>query len=281
MQNDCLVYVDANKKPGFWGLKEIWAYRDLIALFTKRTFKITYKQTVLGPLWLIISPLLTSIIYSIVFGRIAKLSTNGIPHLLFYLSSHALWAFFSNCISQNAVAFVTNAHLYGKVYFPRLTLPISNVLASMIQLAIQMSVITVVIIIYMVQGAVHPNWVMILLIIPVVLLVAVMGFGVGIIISGMTTKYRDLTFLVGFGITLWMYASPVIYPYSQLGPGILQTLMRFNPMTMPMELFRLILTGKGTVDPVSCVSSILFACLFLTLGLLVFRRVERTFVDTI
>ena len=181
-------------------LKEVWQYRDLIALFTRRTFVLTYKQTVLGPAWIFLNPLISSIIYAFVFGGIAGIGTDGVPTILFYLCSNAIWIFFSSCVTKNASTFTANAGVFGKVYFPRLTIPVSNVLASIIQFFVQMLLMLVFLAYYVAVGAVHPNWEVWLLIPLVLVHLGLLGLGCGIIISSLTTKYRDLAILVTFGV---------------------------------------------------------------------------------
>lgn len=261
-------------------LKEVWKYRELIGLFTKRNVTVGYRQTILGPLWLFINPLLTSIVHLVVFGRIAKLGTEGVPQLLFYLSGNALWAFFSSSGLGNAGTFLSNEHLFGKVYFPRLTIPISVVLSSAIKYAIQMILVFGLLIYYVIVGSVSPNysaWPLI----PVILIwLGLMAMGVGIIISSLTIKYRDLSVLVSFGMQLWLYASPVVYPLSTLS-GTLKSVMLFNPVTAPIELYRYALLGVGTVTPLSVAVSVCFTALVLLLGVILFNKVERNFLDTV
>ncbi len=219
-------------------LKEVWQYRDLIVLFTKRNFQLTYKQTILGPAWIFLNPFITSLIYTFVFGGIAGIDTDGVPHILFYLCSNAIWAFFATSINSNANSFRNNAHVFGKVYFPRLTVPISNMLVAAIRFFVQMIMVIGFLVFYVIKGVVHPHWGFWVLI-PVVLLhLGVMGLGFGIIISSLTTKYRDLSLLVGFGVQLWMYATPIVYPLSQLGDGLMKTFLMINPVTAPVEIFR-------------------------------------------
>lgn len=262
-------------------LGEVWQYRDLIWLFTKRSFAVSYKQTILGPLWLFINPLLSSMMHTIVFGRIAGLSTDGVPMLLFYLAGNAVWGYFSACLNNNAYTFTGNADLFGKVYFPRLTVPISNVLTAAIRFAIQMLLVSGFLAYYCFTGAVTPNgWV--LLVIPVVLLhLGMMGMAFGTIISSLTTKYRDLSVLVGFGMQLWMYATPVVYPLSQLENGVLKTLLLWNPVTQPVELFRWALLGVGTISPLHLLASWSVTVVIAVLAIAIFNRVERTFMDTV
>lgn len=261
-------------------LKEVWKYRDLIFLFTKRDFKVTYKQTVLGPAWLFINPILSSLIYTIIFGRIAGLSTDGVPQMLFYLSSNAIWTFFSSCVTKNATTFTANAGVFGKVYFPRLTMPISSVISSIVQFGIQMIMVVILLVVYVITGAVHPNWLALLTVPAILLILGLMGLGMGIIISSMTTKYRDLSILVGFGVQLLMYITPVVYPISQTG-GAFRYLMLVNPVSAPIELFRYALLGVGIINPFSLIWSIVFAFLVLFFGIIIFNKVERTFMDTV
>lgn len=262
-------------------LKEVWQYRDLIWLFTKRSFILTYKQTVLGPLWLFISPILTSIIYTFVFGGIAGIETDGVPQILFYMSGNAIWTFFSSCLTKNAGTFTTNASVFGKVYFPRLTTPISNVISSIVQFGIQMVLVMVFLVYYSITGAVHPSYLACLLIPLVLIHLGIMGLGCGIIISSMTTKYRDLSILVGFGVQLWMYATPIVYPISQIDNEFAKTLLMLNPATAPIELFRYALLGQGTIMTLGLIISLVFTALVAVFGIMVFNKVEKTFMDTV
>ena len=262
-------------------LKEVWQYRDLIVLFTKRSFVVTYKQTILGPAWIFINPFLTSIIYTFIFGGIAGISTDGVPQILFYLSSNAIWGFFSTCITKNATTFTANANVFGKVYFPRLTMPISNVLASVIQFAVQMILVIVFLLYYVFKDAVVPSWWSLIVIPIVVLHLGIMALGTGIIISSLTTKYRDLAVLVTFGVQLWHYATPIIYPLSEIEPGILKTLIMINPVTAPVELFRYVLLGQGTVVPIYYGTSLIITLLVAVIGVVIFNKVEKTFMDTV
>ena len=262
-------------------LREVWKYRDLIWLFTKRSFVVTYKQTILGPAWIFLNPLISSLMYAFVFGGIAGIQTDGGPQLLFYLSGNAIWIFFSTSLNKNATTFVSNANVFGKVYFPRLTMPISNVLSSVIQFGVQMLLVLIFLAYYVVTGAVSPNWEAWLLI-PVVLLhLGLLGLACGVIISSLTTKYHELSILVTFGVQLWMYATPIVYPMSELGDGLMKTILMVNPVTAPVELFRYALLGVGTVDwgfyALSCVLTIVVALL----GIMIFNKVEKTFMDTV
>ena len=262
-------------------LKEVWQYRDLVVLFTKRSFALTYKQTILGPVWIFLNPFLTSIIYTFVFGGIAGMSTDGIPHILFYLCSNAIWVFFSGCVTKNASTFTANAGVFGKVYFPRLTMPISNVLSSIVQLGVQMLLVAIFLVYYVAKGQIAPNWWAWLLIPFVLLHLGTLGLGFGIIISSLTTKYRDLAILVTFGVQLWMYATPVIYPLSQLGDGLMKTVIMINPVTSPVEMFRYAVLGQGTIVPQYYVISVIVSVLVAVLGVMIFNKVEKTFMDTV
>lgn len=262
-------------------LREVWQYRDLIVLFTKRTFTLTYKQTVLGPAWIFLNPLISSIIYAFVFGGIAGMGTDGVPQLLFYLCSNAIWIYFSTSVIKNASTFTANANVFGKVYFPRLTIPVSNVLASIVQFGVQMLLVLAFLAYYLIAGQVQPNWAAWLLI-PVVLLhLGLLGLGFGIIISSLTTKYRDLAILVTFGVQLWMYATPIVYPLSQLGDGLMKTILLVNPVTAPVEVFRYAVLGQGSIMPGYLALSWGITLLVVIAGVMIFNRVEKTFMDTV
>lgn len=250
-------------------------------LFTKRSFTVTYKQTILGPAWIFLNPLISSLIYAFVFGGIAGIGTDGVPTLLFYLCSNAIWIFFSTCVTQNATTFTGNASVFGKVYFPRLTTPISNVLSSVVQFGIQMLLVLIFMVYYLIKGQVHPNWEAWALIPLVLIHLGTLGLSVGIIISSLTTKYRDLSILVGFGVSLWMYITPIVYPISSVGEGFMKTIFMVNPVTPAVELLRYAILGQGTVQwgyyGLSCGLTVL---LFI-LGVMIFNRVEKTFMDTV
>ncbi len=283
-KNRCEKYhthISSKQKRFDLNIKEIWRYRDLVFLFTKRRFQLTYKQTILGPAWIFINPFLTSIVFTFLFGKVAGMSTDGVPQFLFYLSSNAIWSFFSASLTNNATTFTSNSGLFGKVYFPRLTVPISNVLSSAINFFVQMIMVMLVLVYYLIKGKVSPNWTVWLLIPFVLLVLGAMGLGLGIIISSLTTKYRDLSILVGFGVTLWMYATPIVYPISQLGDGIIKTILYINPVTAPVELFRYAVLGKGMVSLPLLAVSLAFTTIVLLIGILVFNRVEKTFMDTV
>ena len=267
-------------------LKELWQYRDLVVMFVKRSFATLYKQTILGPAWILINPLLTTVIFTVVFGNIAGLAESGVPSFLFYMAGNAIWSFFASCITGTANTFVTNAGLFGKVYFPRLTMPISQVVISFINLLIQMLMFFCFWVWFYFfgqeYGTVQMNlWVLALP--AVLLLVMVVGLGVGIIVSSLTTKYRDLAIVVSFGVQLWMYATPVVYSMSEIAAGSprLLVLMRLNPMTEPVQVFRYALLGCGEISPAWLLYSAAVALVTLVAGVVLFSRVEKTFMDTV
>jgi len=257
-----------------------YKYQDLIWLFVRRNFVTIYKQTVLGPLWLIIQPLLTTLVFTIIFGRIAKLPTDGLPPFLFYMCGNTAWAYFANCLNGTANTFVSNAGLFGKVYFPRLTVPISVVITNLISFVIQFSLFLALILYFVFKGMViHPNlWILYL---PVLLVqMALLGLGFGIVISSATTKYRDLANLVGFGVQLWMYFTPIVYPLSQI-PAKWQQLYLLNPMAPVIETFRYAFLGTGSLPGGALATSATITLAILLIGVLMFSRTEKTFMDTV
>ena len=262
-------------------LKEVWKYRDLILLFTQRSFVLSYKQTVLGPLWILITPLLSSFVYTFLFGTVAGMSTDGIPQILFYLTGNAIWAFFSGALGGNSNVFRENALVFGKVYFPRMTVPISKIFSGAIQFLIQMILAIILLVYYIIQGEVSPNWWAWILIPFILLHLGVMGMSLGLIISSFTTKYRDLTVFIGYGISLLMYATPVVYPLSQLEDGFIKNLLLINPITSPVELFRYAFLGKGTIIPGCYIFSIVFTIIIAVVSIMLFNHTEKTFMDTV
>ena len=262
-------------------LKEVWRYRDLIYLFTKRNFVVSYKQTILGPAWIFLTPLFSSIVQAFVFGGIAGIETDGIPMLLFYLCSNAVWGYFSTCLTNNAGTFTENAYVFGKVYFPRLTTPISNIFSCAIRFGIQMILVLLFMVYFLIRGEVSPNW-WAWVLIPVELVhLGILGMGFGIIISSLTTKYRDLSVLVGFGVSLWMYLTPIVYPLSTAAQGWMQTALLVNPVTVPVELIRYAVLGKGTFHLGFYGLSWLMTLVVAVLGIMIFNKVERNFMDTV
>lgn len=279
--NNYYTHISSKHRLLDLNLREVWLYKDLIWLFTKRNFTVTYKQTVLGPAWLFLNPLISSVIYAFVFGGIAGIGTDGVPSLLFYMCGNAIWIYFSTCVTKNAGTFTANASVFGKVYFPRLTIPISNMISAMIQFGIQILMVMGFLVFYLIRGEVHPNWAAWLLIPLELVHLGLLGLGFGIIISSMTTKYRDLSILVGFGVQLWMYVTPIVYPMSQLGDGIVKTILKINPVTAPVEVIRYAILGQGTIMPGYLALSAGITVLVMVLGIMIFNKVEKTFMDTV
>lgn len=262
--------------------KEIWKYRDLWSLFVKRDIITQYKQTILGPLWYFVQPIMTTIMYMVVFGGIAGISTDGLPQALFYLSGICMWQYFSECMTKTSNTFVSNAGVFGKVYFPRLIVPLSTVTSNLIRFGIQFMLFVVVYIYYMACTDVNVGPNVYALLFPVlVLMLAGLGLGFGILFSSMTTKYRDLTFLLGFFVQLWMYATPVIYPLSIITNEKLKLVMSLNPLTGILEAFKYGMLGTGSFSWMALGYSFLFMVALLALGIVVFNRVQRSFMDTV
>lgn len=261
-------------------LKELFQYKDLITMFVKRDFKTLYKQTILGPLWIIINPLLTTLMFTIVFGNIANISTDGMPQIVFYMLGTTVWTYFSTCLTKTSTTFTGNAAIFGKVYFPRLVTPISTVISGLINFAVQFVMFLGFATYYYISGApIHPN--IYILITPLLLVqLACLSLGFGIIISSLTTKYRDLAVLVTFGVQLWMYATPVVYPASQIG-GKLKTLMMLNPVSPIVESFRYAFLGSGSIPWNYLGISVVTTLVVLFIGVVLFSRVEKTFMDTV
>jgi len=263
------------------GLKDVWRYRDLVMLFVRRDFVSTYKQTVLGPIWFFIQPLLTTITYVIIFGNVAKLSTEGLPMMVFYMAGITIWNYFALTLTNTSTVFRDNATMFGKVYFPRLTMPLSIVISNLVRFAIQFGLFIVIWLYYLLKGGsnIHPNWLIVLTPILVVVM-GLMSLGLGMIFSAMTTKYRDLAMLLVFGVQLLMYATPVIYPLSSI-TGKYRGLIIANPMTSIVETFRYAFLGSGTFSWEYLSYSIGFTLVILILGTMIFNRVQKSFTDTV
>lgn len=260
-------------------LKELWQYRDLIVMFVKRDFKTMYKQTILGPLWIIINPILTTLMQVFIFGNLANMSTDGMPHIVFYMAGNTIWLYFSGCLNNTANTFVRNASVFGKVYFPRLVTPISIVISGLISFAVQFGIFLVFVIWFWMKGMIAPNMTVILL--PVyILMLAMLSMGCGVIISALTTKYRDLSILVTFGIQLWMYGSAIIFPISSI-PEKWGTLLMLNPIVPIVEAFRYAFTGKGVFSVQYLGIGMIITLILLLIGCVMFNKVERTFMDTV
>lgn len=262
--------------------KEIWRYRDLMMLFVKRNIITQYKQTILGPLWYLIQPLMTTIMYMVVFGGIAKISTDGLPQPLFYLAGISFWQYFSDCLTKTSNTFVNNAGIFGKVYFPRLITPLSDVISNLVRFGIQFGLFLCVYAYYMIftDAPIHTNWYALL--IPVlVMMLAGLALGFGILFSSMTTKYRDLQLLLSFFVSLWMYATPVIYPLSTISNPKLLLVMQLNPLTGIVEFFKYGMLGVGCHEWWMLGYSFCFMVVLLTIGIVVFNKVQRSFMDTV
>ena len=261
-------------------IRDLWFYRDLVMLFVRRDFIANYKQTVLGPLWFFIQPLLTTIVFTIIFGRVAKLSTDGIPQFIFYLSGTVCWAYFAECLTKTSNTFVENANIFGKVNFPRLVLPISICLSNILKFMIQFFIFLALLIYLDLRGAPIETGYGALAFPFLVMQMGVLGIACGTIISSLTTKYHDMTVLVGFGAQLWMYATPVVYPLSQI-PEQYRDIYSLNPMVAVVESFRLAFLGTSAINVTHIIISITVTLILLVFGVVLFSRVEKTFLDTV
>lgn len=261
-------------------LGELWKYKDLVMLFVRRDFVAAYKQTILGPIWYLIQPLLTTLTYTVIFGNIANLPTDGLPQFLFYMSGTVIWGYFSECLVKTSNTFVNNSNLFGKVYFPRLAVPVSMLISNLITFAIQFVFFIILAVIFALRGSdIQPNiWILATPLL--ILMMAGLGLGFGVLISSLTTKYRDLRFLVQFGVSLLMYATPVIYPVSSI-PERFQWLIKLNPMTSIVETFRYAFLGAGSVNISELAYSFIFMLFIVAAGSITFNRVEATFMDTV
>ena len=261
-------------------LGDVWRYRDLIILFVRRDFVAQYKQTILGPLWFLIQPLLTSAVFTVIFGNIANLPTDGLPQLLFYMSGTVMWSYFSACLTKTSETFIANAQLFGKVYFPRLVMPLSIVISNLITFSIQFLFFLGIYLFFFLRGSdiQLTAWAFALPLL--ILLMAGLGLGLGIIISSMTTKYRDLRHLVQFGVSLWLYATPVIYPVSSI-PENWRWVADVNPITPIIETFRAGFLGQGNATWLGLAYSFVFMLTVMFIGVVIFNRVEKTFIDTV
>lgn len=279
-ENEWTTVIESRTKFFQLNIGEVIRYRDLIKMFVKRAFTLSYKQTILGPVWLLIKPVFAALMYTLVFNNIAHISTDGAPAMLFYMMGNAMWTYFASCLGSNAGTFTENAGIFGKVYFPRLVTPISNVFVNLLNFGISMTITIIIGAVYMYRGEnVNPN--LALLLVPLLVVeLGMLGMGCGIIVSSMTTKYRDLSVLVGFGMQLWMYATPVVYPVSQI-PEKYQSFMMINPVAPIMETFRYAFLGTGHIPILwLCISIAVTGVIFL-FGILIFNQVERTFMDTV
>lgn len=262
-------------------LRDVWNYRDLLALLVRRDFVSFYKQTILGPVWFFLQPLLTTVMYVFIFGRLAGLSTDGLPQPLFYLTGIVAWNYFAECLTKTSSVFRDNANIFGKVYFPRLIMPLSIVASNLVRFAVQFLLLICMLAYYAIFEGFRIEVNAYLLLLPVMIFVmAILGLGSGMIISALTTKYRDLAFLVTFGVQLLMYATPVIYPLSTASPSV-KGIIAANPMTPVLEGIRLGLLGKGDMSAASLAYALVSSLVILFSGIIVFNRVEKTFIDSV
>jgi lipopolysaccharide transport system permease protein len=261
-------------------LKEIWRARDLLWVLVWRDFVAVYKQTILGPLWYFIQPLLSTVIFTVIFGKIAKIPTDGIPHILFYMAGITAWNYFADCLNKTSNTFISNAGIFGKVYFPRMVVPLSMVISNLIKFFIQFLLFIFFVFFFYFRGAaIHFNGYILLTPI-LILLMAGLGLGFGIIVSSLTTKYRDLQHLVSFGVQLLMYLTPVVYPVSYI-PEKYKWLILANPMTSVIETFKFAFLGAGTFNFLHLLYSSFFTLIILVFGIMIFNKVEKTFMDTV
>ncbi|WP_407484481.1 ABC transporter permease [Elizabethkingia miricola] len=260
-------------------LKEVWRYRDLLLLLVKRDFVTYFKQTILGPIWFFVNPILTTLIYTLVFGNIAGISTNGTPKIAFYLSGVVMWNYFSTSLTQTSTVFTVNAPIFGKVYFPRLIMPLSIVVSNLMQFGIQFLLFLIIVVYYTFQGQLHPN-IFVLLTPVLIILMAAFALGVGMIFSSMTTKYKDMAMLLTFGVQLFMYATPIVYPLSTINDKY-KYLIELNPLTAIIENFRYAFLGSGSLNIEALGYSFIVISVLLAMGTVIFNRVQKGFMDTI
>ncbi len=283
MEKQWTTTIEPDKGSFNLNLKEVWKYRDLLMMMVKRDFVTFYKQTILGPIWFFIQPLFTTLVYTVIFGKIASISTDGLPQLLFYMSGVTIWNYFSDCFTKTSTVFKDNQNIFGKVYFPRLITPLSIVISSLVKFGVQMLLFLGFMFFFMINGApVSPNSTLLLL--PLyVLMMAGLSLGFGMIFSSLTTKYRDLTFLLQFGIQLLMYATPVIYPSSLIAEKnkLIGKVLMANPMAPIVEAFRYSFLGAGDFQWGGLLYTFLFTIFIFLLGTVIFNRTEKTFMDTV
>lgn len=281
MSKEWTLIIRPHEKLWKLNLREVWAYRDLVELFVKRNIVVQYKQTILGPLWYLIQPILTVIMNMVVFGGIAHMSTDGVPQALFYMAGNVCWFYFSDCLNQTSSTFVTNQAMFGKVYFPRMVVPISTVISNLLRFGIQMLLFIAFYLYFWISGSdVTLTWAMLLMPLFIVML-AGLGLGFGILVSSLTTKYRDLTILFTFIVQLWMYATPIVYPISMVTNETLRVIIMLNPMTAVVEAFKYATLGQGYFSWGAIGYSFAFMCVLLLWGTVVFNKVQRSFMDTV
>ena len=281
MNKDWTLIIRPHEKLWRLNLREVWAYRDLVELFVKRNIVVQYKQTILGPLWYLIHPILTVIMNMVVFGSIAHMSTDGVPQALFYMAGNVCWFYFSDCLNQTSSTFVANQAMFGKVYFPRMVVPISTVISNLLRFGIQVLLFIAFYLYFWISGAdVVLTWAMLLMPL-LILMLAGLGLGFGILVSSLTTKYRDLTILFTFIVQLWMYATPIVYPISMVTNETLRSIIMLNPMTAVVEAFKYATLGQGYFSWGALGYSFAFMSILLLWGTVVFNKVQRSFMDTV
>lgn len=273
--------ITPNSSSKLRDISEIIKYKDLIALLIKRDFTTYYKQTILGPLWYIVQPLLNTLVFTVIFGNFAKIPTDGVPPFIFYLAGSVVWSYFSTCVTATSNVFVTNASLFSKVYFPRLCIPIANIIFSLMQFLIQFTFFLAFLTYFIFSGSdIEINFKYIFFTPILIFYLAIISFAVGSFISALCSKYRDLSLAIGFGIQLWMFATPIVYPLSVV-PENYQFLISLNPVTFIVESFRFLYLGSGTVNLEIFLSGLSSTMIILFLGLYFFKKVEKTFIDTV
>ena len=281
MKDKRTLIIKPHEKLWHVDLAEIWRYRDLVQLFVKRNIIVQYKQTVLGPLWYLIQPILTVFMNMVVFGGIAKMSTDGMPQALFYMAGNVCWFYFADCLKQTSDTFRSNQKMFGKVYFPRLVMPVSVVISNLLRFIVQLGLLAAIYVYFLLHGSsIHLTWALLLFPMIVVML-AGLGLGFGILISSMTTKYRDLSVLFTFIVQLWMYGTPIVYPLSMVQDGALRTMILLNPMTSIIEAFKYAILGQGFFSWYALGYSFVFMTVLLVFGVVVFNKVQRNFMDTV
>lgn len=281
MKQEYTLVIKPHEKLWSVDFREIWRYRDLMLLFVKRNIVVQYKQTILGPLWYLIQPTLTVIMNMVVFGGIAKMSTDGIPQPLFYMAGNVCWFYFADCLNQTSNTFISNQGMFGKVYFPRLVVPLATVISNLLRFGIQLGLFSALYIYFFAIGSDVSPHVELLLLPGLVLMLAGLGLGFGILVSSMTTKYRDLSILFTFIVQLWMYATPIVYPLSMVPEGTLRIMILANPMTAIIEAFKYATLGQGYFSWWALGYSFVFMTILLVLGVVVFNKVQRSFMDTV
>lgn len=281
-QDDWTLVIEPKRSLLDLNLAEVWRYRDLLYMFVRRDFVALYKQTILGPLWYLIQPLMQTVVFTLIFSKIAKIGTDDVPPILFYLAGITMWTYFSECLTKISDTFIANQAIFGKVYFPRAIVPLSLVVSGLIKFSIQFLLLMFVTVFFVVFRGVSIQINSYALLLPVLILImAMLGLGFGMMIASMTSKYRDLKFLLTFGVQLWMYATPIVYPMSMIGGGKWKYLIWLNPLSSVIETFKLGFLGEGSFSWMHLGYSAGFAVVLFFLSLIVFNKTERNFMDTV